>query len=156
MERSVALKVLPPKAMRSPEAVERFRREVRAAARLVHPNIVTAYDAGDAEGIHFLVMQYVEGKDLAHLLAQRGPLPIAEAVGYVIQAARGLEYAHRQGLVHRDVKPSNLVRDGDGVVRVLDMGLARLEPSGGLTDPTAPDRLTETGQVMGTCDYVAS
>ncbi|MFH1919610.1 MAG: serine/threonine-protein kinase, partial [Planctomycetota bacterium] len=121
MDRTVAVKVLPAKAMQSKQAVERFHREVKAAARLDHPNIVTAYDAGEAEGIHFLVMQYVEGQDLAHVVAGRGPLPVEEAVGYVIQAARGLEYAHRQGVVHRDIKPGNLLLDSEGTVKVLDM-----------------------------------
>ncbi|MFH1919191.1 MAG: protein kinase [Planctomycetota bacterium] len=154
-DRTVAVKVLPAKAMQSPQAVERFHREVKAAARLEHPNIVAAYDAGEAEGIHFLVMQYVEGQDLAHAVAERGPLPVEEAVGYVIQAARGLEYAHRQGVVHRDIKPGNLLLDSEGAVKVLDMGLARMDQPARATDPTAPDALTASGQVMGTYDYMA-
>lgn len=105
MERVVALKVLSEKALGSKEAVERFRREVRAAARLEHPNIVTAYDAGEARGVHFLVMQYVEGQDLGRVLAERAPLPIHEVVDWMLQAARGLAYAHQLGVVHRDIKP---------------------------------------------------
>ncbi|MFC1596432.1 protein kinase [Planctomycetota bacterium] len=155
MERSVALKILSAKAMGSPEAVERFRREVKAAARLEHPNIVTAYDAGEAGGVHFLVMQYVEGKDLAHVLAERGPLPVEEAVDCVVQAARGLEYAHQQGIVHRDIKTANLLRDQRGTVKVLDMGLARIDPPASSAGASAPEALTESGQVMGTYDYMA-
>ncbi|MFH1268421.1 MAG: serine/threonine-protein kinase, partial [Planctomycetota bacterium] len=166
MDRTVAVKVLPAKAMRSGQAVERFHREVKAAAKLDHPNIVTAHDAREAEGIHFLVMEYIDGQDLAHVLADRGPLPVEEAVGYVIQAARGLEYAHSEGVVHRDIKPGNLLLDQRGTVKVLDMGLARIREGTGSffaekgacppTPPaTAPDALTQSGQVMGTYDYMA-
>ena len=154
MERVVALKKLPQKTMRSPQAVDRFRREVRAAARLEHPNIVTAYDAGEAEGIHFLVMQYVDGRDLADVLAERGPLPVAEAVDYMIQAARGLEYAHRQGIVHRDIKPANLLLDREGTVKILDMGLARMHQPDRPVETARSERLTESGQVMGPFDYM--
>src|SRR5436190_17774250 len=94
MERMVALKVLRSKAVQSPTGVHRFQKEVRAAARLSHPNIVTAYDADEVGGVHFLVMEYVNGQSLAEILANRGRLEIVEAVGYVIQVARGLEYAH--------------------------------------------------------------
>ena len=155
MERTVALKILPAKAMGSPDAVERFRREVKAAAKLLHPNIVTAFDAGEAEGTHFLVMEYVDGKDLAHVLMERGPLPVEEAVDYVIQAARGLECAHEQGVVHRDIKPGNLLLDCKGTVKVLDMGLARIDQPPDPYAPTAPEALTESGRVMGTYDYMA-
>jgi len=155
MERNVALKILPARAMGSPEAVERFRREVKAAARLEHPNIVTAYDTGEAEGVHFLVMQYIDGKDLAHVVAERGPLPVDEAVDCVTQAARGLESAHKRGVIHRDIKPGNLLLDQEGTVRVLDMGLARIDESASPYAPTAPEALTESGQVMGTYDYMA-
>jgi len=155
MERTVALKVLSAKRIESRESVERFHREVKAAAKLEHPNIVTAYDAGEAEGVHFLVMQYVEGKDLACVLAERGPLPVAEAVDYVVQAARGLEYAHQQGVVHRDIKPGNLLLDTRGTVKVLDMGLARIDQPVDPYAATAPEALTESDQVMGTYDYMA-
>ena len=111
-----------------------------------------AYDASEHEGVQYLVMEYVEGKDLAAIVKQRGPLPIAQAVDYVIQAARGLQYAHKQGIVHRDIKPSNLLLDKEGTVKILDMGLARIA---GLADDSDQDRLTGTGQVMGTCDYMA-
>ncbi|MFC1597236.1 protein kinase, partial [Planctomycetota bacterium] len=155
MERTVALKILPAKAMGSPEAIERFRREVKAAARLEHPNIVTAHDAGEAEDIHFLVMQYIDGKDLAHVVAERGPLPVEEAVDYTIQAAKGLECAHEQGVIHRDVKPGNLLLDRKGTVKILDMGLARIDQPPDPRAQTAPEALTESGQVMGTYDYMA-
>ncbi len=150
MKRTVALKVLSPKVVQSPDALRRFQREVEAAARLEHPNIVTAHDADEAAGIHFLVMQYVEGSDLSALVRQHGPLPVDRAVDCILQAARGLQYAHEHGVVHRDIKPANLLLDSQGTVKVLDMGLARLDSAG-----AHQDQLTGTGQVMGTVDYMA-
>jgi serine/threonine protein kinase len=111
MERIVALKILPPKSVDSPEAVKRFRREVRAAARLSHPNIVMAHDAGEHHGVHFLAMEYVEGKDLSSVVKERGRLEVRQALDCVLQAAKGLAYAHRQGVIHRDIKPGNLLWD---------------------------------------------
>ena len=128
MDRTVALKIINPELMRKPEAVDRFHREVKAAARLSHPNIVTAYDAEQAGDVHFLVMEYVDGVDLSHTVKDRGALPIAEACDYVRQAAIGLQYAHEQGMVHRDIKPHNLMVMADGTVKILDFGLASLAP----------------------------
>jgi serine/threonine protein kinase len=153
MDRVVAIKVLPAAAMHSPDAVERFYREVRAAARLSHPNIVTAYDASEHQGMHYLVMEYVDGQDLAHVVRDHGPLNAAQAVDCILQAARGLEFAHGMGIIHRDIKPGNLLLTWDGVVKVLDMGLARLGECG---DEAATDaQLTQTGQIMGTVDYMS-
>ena len=152
MDRMVALKTLPSGTVK-PETVQRFYREVRAAARLSHPNIVTSYDAGEHEGMHYLVMELVDGRDLAAIVKQQGPLPLRQAIDYVLQAARGLQYAHQQGVVHRDVKPSNLLVNSDGVIKILDMGLARLSESL-VTDPDA-GALTGTGQIMGTVDYMS-
>ncbi|NQT13615.1 MAG: serine/threonine protein kinase, partial [Planctomycetes bacterium] len=152
MERVVALKMLPPKAMKSPEAIKRFHQEVRTAAKLTHPNIVIAYDASEHEGIHYLVMEHVDGYDLANVVAQRGPFSVPQAVDCIVQAGKGLEHAHSEGVVHRDIKPGNLLLDRKGTVKILDMGLARIfegNPSDGR------DHLTDSGQVMGTCDYMA-
>ncbi len=126
MDRVVAIKVLSKKLLDSPDAVARFQREAKAAARLTHPNIVTAYDADEAGGMHFLVMEYVDGSDLAGVVKQQGPLPVSQALDYVLQAARGLEHAHGEGVVHRDIKPSNLLLDKKGTLKILDMGLARM------------------------------
>src|SRR6185369_15872591 len=126
MKRIVALKVLPPNATKSPENVKRFHREVQAAARLTHPNIVAAFDAGEANRVHFLVMEFVDGSDLSQIVKKQGPLPVEKAVQCIVQAARGLEAAHAAGVVHRDIKPANLLLDKSGVVKILDMGLARL------------------------------
>src|SRR5205807_730381 len=111
--------------MDKPATIERFRREVRAAARLTHPNIVAAFDAEQAGDVHFLVMEYVEGVSLARRLAEQGPFAVTEACEYIRQAAFGLEHAHERGMVHRDIKPQNLMLTPGGQVKILDFGLAR-------------------------------
>ncbi|MBS0208381.1 MAG: protein kinase [Planctomycetes bacterium] len=155
MKRIVAIKLLPPHSMHDPQNVKRFYQEVETAGQLVHPNIVTAFDAGETNGLHYLVMEYVEGKDLSSLLAKQGPLPIEKAMNCVMQAARGLEYAHGMLVVHRDIKPSNLLVDTKGTVKVLDMGLARLTDASEKAETAAREGLTLDGQVMGTIDYMA-
>ena len=154
MKRLVAIKILSSAAMKQAGAVERFHREVEAAAKLEHPNIVTAHDAGEHQGMHYLAMQYVDGKDLASIVRDHGPLPVVrQAVEYILQAARGLQYAHSKGIVHRDIKPGNLLLDKEGTVKILDMGLALI--AGAEAALGGPERLTATGQVMGTCDYMS-
>src|SRR5262249_30256371 len=111
MKRLVALKILAPELLRSQVARARFQREVEAVARLTSPHIVAAYDADEAQGRDFLVMEYVEGHNLADLVRQQGPLPVRQALEYTLAAARGLEHAHAAGLVHRDIKPANLLVD---------------------------------------------
>ena len=154
MKRVVALKTLPAAATKLEAAVKRFHREVEVAARLSHPNIVTAHDAGEAHGTHYLVMELVEGDDLANHVRQHGRLPVQTALDYTLQAAKGLEYAHAKQVVHRDVKPSNLLLDKEGTVKVLDMGLARLNEAIGPDDSTGQQTLTGTGQAMGTVDFM--
>ena len=150
MERQVALKVIRHDLTDRVELVERFRREVRAAARLSHPNIVHAYDAEQAGATHFLVMEFVEGTDLGRVVRQRGPLPVAEACDAIRQAALGLQHAHERGMVHRDIKPQNLMRTPGGQVKILDFGLARFASEVG-----ASGAATEPGMVLGTADYMA-
>lgn len=152
MKRVVALKLLPRAATDNPRLVQRFYREVEAAAALTHPNIVTAYDAGEFKGIHYLVSEYVDGLDLSQLVKKHGPLPLASAVDYTVQAGRGLTFAHEHGVIHRDVKPGNLLLSRDGKIRVLDMGLARFTEG----DQTISEAsLTVTGRLMGTVEYMA-
>jgi len=148
----VALKVLSAAVTSKPTAVKRFLREVRAVSQLQHPNIVAASDAGEDKGTHFLVMEYVEGTDLSKLVKQQGPLPAERAVECIVQAARGLAHAHAAGIIHRDIKPSNLLLDAKGVVKLLDLGLARQATE---DDDSATQELTKTGAILGTCDYIA-
>jgi tRNA A-37 threonylcarbamoyl transferase component Bud32 len=150
MGRRVAVKLLHPELLRHGAAVARFHQEVRAAARLAHPNLVTAFDAGQAGERHFLAMELVQGESLADRLRHDGPLPVAEACAAVRQAAQGLAHAHQSGLVHRDIKPHNLMRTADGTVKVLDFGLAGLGD-----EPSAEEGPTGPNAVMGTPDYMA-
>jgi WD40 repeat protein len=152
MNRPVAVKVIRPDLLARPGAADRFLREVRAAAKLHHPNIVTAYDAEPAGDSCLLVMEYVEGETLAERV-KAGPLPAAEACRAVRDAARGLAHAHAAGLVHRDVKPHNLIRAADGTVKVLDFGLAGVGAGDGAA--RGGDGLTGAGMVAGTPDYIA-
>lgn len=158
MDRTVAIKIINKKLVRNPEAVERFHREVKTAARMAHPNIVAAHDAEQAQGSHFLVMEYVEGVNLAELVKASEPLPIHEACEYARQAAVGLQYAHERGMVHRDIKPHNLMRTSSGTIKILDFGLASLAEKALSTlvkEPSENGSLTAVGSIMGTPDFIS-
>ena len=157
MERIVALKVLNHRSNEA-KALRRFQREIQAAAKLNHPNIVTAFDADESQGRLYLVMEYVPGEDLVTLIKQNGPFPSAKAISCVIQAAKGLHYAHQQHLIHRDIKPSNLLLDYEGNLKILDMGLARMDTHAGNSDITLadnPSELTNPQQILGTVDFMS-
>ena len=158
MDRSVALKVINRQWIRKAEVIDRFHREVKTAASLDHPNIVTSHDAEQADDLHFLVMEFVDGVDLSETVKQRGPLPITEACDYIRQAAKGLQYAHDRGMVHRDIKPHNLMVTQDNVVKILDFGLASLTPQATPDEPISEDadgNLTIAGAIMGTPDFIS-
>ena len=147
LDRKVALKVLHQQYTDDAEYVERFRHEARAVAALSHPNIVTVIDRGEHDGRQFIVFEYVEGENLKQLIQRRGPAPVATALELAMQISRGLSFAHQQGLVHRDVKPQNVLLNGDGQAKVTDFGIARsLDVQHGMT---------QTGTVLGTSDYIA-
>ncbi len=162
MGRIVALKVFAPNVLATDRALELFQREVRAIAQLGHPNIVTAYDANEENGRHYLVLEYVDGPNLDQLVRKQGPLPVGQACDYIRQAANGLQCAHIAGMVHRDLKPANILvqwrgpQDGTpGLVKISDFGLARLQaPTAG--DTSHPGTiLTKENTVMGTPDYLS-
>ena len=158
MERPVALKLIHRELIARPEVVDRFHREMKSAASLDHPNIVTAHDAEQADDLHFLVMEYVDGQDLAEVVRSRGPLPVGEACEFIRQAAQGLQHAHENGMVHRDIKPHNLIVTEDGIVKILDFGLASLTPQLATESTPSADfggELTIAGTIMGTPDFIS-
>jgi serine/threonine protein kinase len=147
LERTVALKVLHERFMTDDDHVERFKHEARAVAQLSHPNIVTVIDRGERDGRQFIVFEYVDGENLKALVVREAPLAEREAVRLVLQIARALAFAHQHGLIHRDVKPQNVLLPEGGEVKVTDFGIARsLDVEAGIT---------QTGTVMGTSDYIA-
>ena len=147
LERLVAIKVLDEQYSKDPEYVERFRREAQAIARLSHPNIVTVIDRGEHEGRQYIVFEHVAGENLKETVERLGPLPVGRALALAYQAARGLAFAHQHGVVHRDVKPHNVLIDAEGTAKVTDFGIAR--------SVEREDGITETGTVLGTSDYLA-
>jgi serine/threonine-protein kinase len=147
LERHVALKILHEYHGADAETLERFRREARAVAQLSHPNIVTVIDRGEEDGRQFIVFEYVDGENLKELIERSGPLPIRRALELTVEIGGGLAFAHQHGLVHRDVKPQNVILNGDGKAKVTDFGIARsLDVEHGVT---------QTGTVMGTSNYIA-
>jgi serine/threonine-protein kinase len=146
LERRVALKLLHEHVARDVEQVERFKREARSVAQLSHPNIVTVIDRGEGDGQQYIVFEYVDGENLKHLVVREGPLPVRQALEVALQVARALGFAHGQGLVHRDVKPQNVLLPPAGEAKVTDFGIARA---------LDVDELTRSGSVVGTSHYIA-
>jgi serine/threonine-protein kinase len=147
LERPVALKVLHEHFSSDPEYVERFQREARAIARVSHPNIVTVIDRGSFDGQEYIVFEHVPGETLKDVVEREGPLPVAQALAFARQVARALAFAHEQGIVHRDVKPHNVLVDEDGGAKVTDFGLAR--------SLDVEHDITQTGTVLGSSDYIS-
>ena len=143
--RKVAVKILHERYASDTQFVERFRREATHAAGLSHPNVVSIYDRGETGGSYFIVMEYVEGRTLKELIVTRGPCPVPVAISYVRQVLAALRYAHRNGIVHRDIKPHNVLVDHEGRVKVADFGIARAGSS----------QMTEAGSIIGTAQYLS-
>ena len=146
LRRKVAVKRLAASLVADDVLQKRFFREARMAARLSHPNLVAVYDVGEEDGLPYIVMEYVEGETVADLIARTGPMQPERAVELLLQVCAGLEHAHAAGLVHRDIKPQNLLVRSDGVVKITDFGIARMLEA---------TRLTEAGTVLGTAAYLA-
>jgi eukaryotic-like serine/threonine-protein kinase len=144
--RRVAIKILDDRHARDEQFVERFRREAQNAAGLSHPSIVSIYDRGEAEGTYYIAMEYVEGRTLKELVVARGPSPLGIAIDYTRQILSALRFAHRNGIVHRDIKPHNVIVDGEGRVKVMDFGIARAG---------AASQMTEAGSIIGTAQYLS-
>src|SRR4051795_9975606 len=149
LERQVALKIMHSDISSDPAALERFRREARTVAQLSHPHVVMVIDAGEDEGHPYIVFEHVRGETLKDRIRRQGALPVGEAVAYAIEIGRALQAAHERGLVHRDVKPQNVLLDEEGRAKVTDFGIAR-----GLESNPA-NQLTAAGKVIGTTDYVS-
>src|ERR671937_220845 len=143
--RRVAIKILDDRHAADEQFVERFRREAKNAAGLSHPNIVSIYDRGEAEGTYYIAMEYLEGRTLKELIITRGPTPIPVAVDYTRQILAALSLAHRNGIVHRDIKPHNVVVGPDGRLKVTDFGIAR----------SGASQITEAGSIIGTAQYLS-
>jgi eukaryotic-like serine/threonine-protein kinase len=144
--RRVAIKILDDRHAADEQFVERFRREAQNAAGLSHPSIVSIYDRGEAEGTYYIAMEYVEGRTLKELIVARGPSPLGIAIDYTRQILSALRFAHRNGIVHRDIKPHNVIVDGEGRVKVMDFGIARAG---------AASQMTEAGSIIGTAQYLS-
>jgi serine/threonine-protein kinase len=144
--RRVAIKILNDRHAHDEQFVERFRREAKNAAGLSHPNVVAIYDRGEAEGTYYIAMEYLEGKSLKELIVSRGPAPVPVAIDYARQILAALRFAHRNGIVHRDIKPHNVLVDGEGRIKVTDFGIARAG---------AASQMTEAGSIVGTAQYLS-
>src|ERR671931_769138 len=147
LERNVALKVLHEQYNADDDFVERFKREARSVAQLQHPNIVTVIDRGEEEGRQYIVFEYIDGENLKELVVRKGRLDVREALEIALEVAHGLAFAHANGLVHRDVKPQNVLLNGDGRAKVTDFGIARSRDF--------EQGMTQTGTVVGTSNYIA-
>jgi serine/threonine protein kinase len=150
----VAMKMLSSEAASSQLQVERFRRKSKILTSLKHPNLVAAIGASESKGRHCLIMEYVDGEDLGTIVKRDGPLPVVKAVDYITQASQGLGYAHSRGFYHRNIKPKNLLVDKQGVVKVIGLGLARVDFDLLEDDASFQADLTRQGSILGSADYL--
>src|SRR3954467_2781835 len=145
LARQVAIQILNDRQPADDQFVERFRREAKNAAGLSHPNIVSIYDRGDSEGTYYIAMEYLDGRSLKELIVSRGPAPVNVSIDYARQILAALRFAHRHGIVHRDIKPHNVLVDAEGRLKVTDFGIARAGAS----------QMTEAGSIIGTAQYLS-
>ncbi|MDH5757308.1 MAG: serine/threonine protein kinase, partial [Nitrospinota bacterium] len=150
IDRKVALKVIQHKNFADPdheeETIKRFHQEAKAAGKLSHPNIVTVFDVGDENDVSYIAMEYVQGRDLSEIIKERGRLSFQEATSVIVQVAMALSYSHDHGIIHRDIKPGNIMIDKDGVVKITDFGLARLQEA---------ESITKAGHTVGSPLYMS-
>ena len=150
MDRVVALKIIAPEIASNERVVARFQREMKLVGRLDHPNVVRAFDADQINRILYIVMEYVTGLSLGERLKSKGPIPVTEMIDFAVQAAQGLAHAHEQGIVHRDIKPTNILLTDDRRIKILDLGLGVL-----MEADSAATFATADGIAVGTVDYMS-
>jgi len=154
LNRQVALKILPSYYVSDPSRLKRFQQEARAASSLNHPNLLTVLEVGEFEGVHFIATEFIDGQTIRELAAKQ-PIPLGQVLDIAVQTATGLAVAHAAGIVHRDIKPENIMRRPDGIVKILDFGIAKLRESSATDQSAEGAAHTEAGVILGTVGYMS-